>query len=98
MKISTCNKPRCKNEIELDDSFENSQSGKSLGISIVGYCPKHWEEIHHHYDIMTKLIPKYNKKKLKNKFGKVKQFYHHSDLSNYLYQYDRKEYNRLLKL
>lgn len=92
-----CSWKGCKKEINLDISFEKTGIAKNMGITVSGWCPLHTKLYHKQCDMFESLVEQYNKKQLRNKFDRIIKFNHHSDVSNYLYQYDRKEYNRLVK-
>ena len=79
MTKSTCIWRGCKETIELDTSFEESNPGQRLGISVAGWCDFHSKV----YAKQTELFDKLDKKK------------HHSDTANYLYKNDRKAYNKI---
>ena len=79
MTKSTCIWKGCKETIELDTSFEDSATGKNLGITVAGWCDFHSKV----YAKQTELFDKLDKKK------------HHSDTANYLYKNDRKAYNKI---
>ncbi len=93
-----CSWQGCKTKIKLDTSFESSDLGQRMGVTVGGWCDKHTKLFNKRCDVATKLLPKWNKKKLKNKFGKVIKFTYHSDLTNYLYQNDKKSLNEINKI
>lgn len=97
MTDKICSWKGCKTKIKIDTSFENSQAGKHWGVTVSGWCKTHSEQYNKQCDVFETLVDQYNKKQLKNKFGRLIKFIHHSDVSNYLYQYDRKEYSRIVK-
>jgi len=97
MEKRICSWKGCKKEIKLDVSFESTGMAKQMGIVVSGWCPLHTKLYHKQCDVFETLVDQYSKKQLKNKFGRIIRFIHHSDVSNYLYQYDRKEYNRIVK-
>lgn len=97
MEKRICSWKGCKTEIQLDTSFESSGLGQIINVSVIGWCPLHTKLYNKQYDAFSKLLDKYNKMELKNKFGRLIKFTHSSDLSNYLYQYNRKEYNKIVK-
>lgn len=97
MEKRTCSWNGCKTEINLDTTFEQSGVGRMMGVVVSGWCELHSELYNKQCDAFTKLLDKWNKKQIENKFGKIRKFTHHSDLSNYLYQYNRKEYNKIIK-
>ncbi len=79
MSKSICIWRGCKETIELDTSFEDSNAGQRLGISVAGWCEFHSKV----YAKQTDL------------FGKLSKDKHHSDIANFLYKTDRKEYNKI---
>ncbi len=97
MKKSVCSWKNCNTEINIDNSFEQSDVGMKLGVVVSGWCKSHSQLYNAQCDLFESLIPEWNKKQVKNKIGKTVKFTHHSDLSNYLYQYDKKEYNKITK-
>ena len=97
MKQTKCISEKCNTMITIDDSFEKLSGCKELGFYVAGRCNKHGKIYKMQCNIFTKLIPKYNKMKIVNKNGRIRKFYHHSDLSNYLWQYDKKEYRKIQK-
>lgn len=66
MRKQKCSWKYCRTEIEVDDSFESSGIGKSLGISVGGWCKFHSRV----YNIQCDLFAYGNTKK------------HHSDIAN----------------
>ncbi len=94
---SVCAWRNCKTKIKLDNSFEESQTGKAFGIVVSGWCQKHSELYNKQCDKFTSLLSKWNKKKIKDRFDRIRKFTHHSDLSNYLYQWNKKEYKKIIE-
>jgi hypothetical protein len=84
---------KCKTLTEVDPSLDN----EILGAYVIKWCDYHEKMYHKQSEAMTKLLPLYNKKKLKNKFGRLIKFSHHSDLSNYLYENDKKTLRKITK-
>ena len=70
---------------------------ESLGMLQTKWCDEHEAQYKREAAILTKLVPAYNKKKIKNKFGKIIKFSHHSDVSNYLFRTNKRELNKILK-
>lgn len=79
MSKSTCIWRGCKETIELDTSFEDSNAGQRLGISVAGWCDFHSKV----YAKQTEL------------FDNLDNSMHHSDIANFLYKSDRKAYNKI---
>ncbi len=79
MTKSICIWKGCNETIELDTSFEDSTPGQRLGISVAGWCPFHEKVYAKEHELFAKLD--------KNK--------HHSDIANYLYKNNRKEFNKI---
>lgn len=79
MTEDTCCWKGCKEIIQIDKSFEESQTGEALGIIVSGWCEFH-EKV---YAKQTELFGKLDKKK------------HFSDISNDLYVHDRKKFNKI---
>ena len=68
----------------------------SLGMYQTKWCDKHMKQYHKEQKILDKLVPKYNKMDLKNKFGRPIKFSHGTDVSNYLYRNNKKELRKIL--
>ena len=98
MEKRKCGWKGCKETIEIDTSFEKDNVGRSMGITVIGWCNYHSRLYNKQCDMFEKLLPEYNKKQIKNKFGRVRRFTHHSEVSNYLFQYNRKEFDRLCNI
>lgn len=82
MKSSVCSWPNCDTQIEIDDSFESTNTGKRLGISVVGWCVFH----HKVYGIRARIFEKNGKGK------------NPSEVANDLFRYDKKEFNRITRI
>lgn len=77
---------------------ENPTDLQSLGMYQTKWCDKHMKQYKREQKILDKLVPKYNKMKLKNKFGRLITFSHGTDVSNYLFRNGKKrELNKILK-
>lgn len=92
-----CMWKNCKTMVKVNTSLEQSDVGKRWGIVVGKWCKKHSKLYHKQCVVFTKLLDKWNKKNLINKFGRPIKFTHHSELSNYLFQYERKEYIKIIK-
>ena len=88
-----CGYDGCKTLTEVDSSLDFPM----LGGVAVKWCDYHSKLYNKRCDVFESLCNEWTGKQLKNKFGRIIKFTHHSDLSNYLYQYNRKEYNRIVK-
>jgi|APSaa5957512535_1039671.scaffolds.fasta_scaffold01088_8 hypothetical protein len=84
---------KCTTLTDVDES--NDVPG--LGATCIVWCELHQKHYKERSRLLTKLLPKYNKMKLKDKFDMVIKFTHHSDLSNYLFRYKKVESNRITK-
>jgi len=97
MEKRKCSWRNCKTVIDVNTSFEKSAFAKRMGVEVSGWCKIHTNLYNKQCDAFEKLVDQYNKKQIIDKFGRIIKFTHHSDVSNYLYLNDMKEYKRILK-
>lgn len=88
-----CGYKGCKTLTEVDPFNDIPQ----MGAYAVRWCDYHSKLYHKECDLLDEQLDKYNKMKIKNKFGRVIKFSHHSDLSNYLFKNDKVTLNKIVK-
>ena len=84
---------KCKTLTEVDSSKDCSM----LGATAVKWCDYHSKLYRIESELLTKLLDKYNNQQIKNKFGRIIKFSHHSDLSNYLFSNDKQALKQIEK-
>lgn len=84
---------KCNTLTEVDERCDIP----SLGAFMTRWCDKHMNQYKQEQKILDKLVPKYNKMGIVNKFGKPIIFKYGTDVSNYLYKTNKRELNRILK-
>ena len=82
---------KCKTLTEVDTSFDIP----GMGAIATKWCDYHESLYRAESKILEGMIAQYNKKMIKNKFGRIIKFSHHSDVSNYLYQHDKKALKKI---
>ena len=97
IKNRKCSWKGCSTIVEVNTSYEKTDFAKRMGIRVSKWCTVHTKLYNKHCEVFDKLVDKYNKKQIKDRFGRIIKFYHHSDVSNYLYLNDMQEYKRILK-
>ena len=83
---------KCKTLTDVDPSYDV----KGLGIA-VKWCDYHSKLYRKQSEIIQSMVEEYNKKQIKNRFGKVIRFSHHSDVSNYLFLHDKSKLKEIEK-
>lgn len=77
---------------------DNAMDLESLGMVQTKWCDTHMKQYKREQKILDKLVPKYNKMKIMNKFDRIIKFTHGTDVSNYLWQNGKKrELAKILK-
>ncbi len=76
---------------------DNAMDLESLGMYQTKWCDKHMKQYKQEQKILNKLVTKYNKMKLEDKFGRIIKFNHGTDVSNYLFKNNKKKLNKILK-
>jgi len=84
---------KCTTLTEVDASMDM----ESHGMFQTKWCDKHMKQYMKEQKILDKLVPKYNKMKLQNKFGRIIKFSHGTDVSNYLFRTNKRKLNKILK-
>lgn len=85
---------KCTTLTEVDETMDLP----SLGMYQTKWCDKHMKQYHREQKILDKLVPKYNKMGLKDKFDRPIKFKYGTDVSNYLFRNGKKrELNKILK-
>lgn len=88
-----CGYHGCKTLTNVDTFYDMP----SMGAYAIKWCDEHKKQYSEDQKILTKLVPKYNDMKLLDKFGRTIKFNHGTDVSNYLYEHNKKELDIILK-
>lgn len=87
-----------KNKCTTLTIVDSSHDLPSMGMFMGKWCDKHMKQYKREQKILDKLVPKYNKMKIQDKFGRIIKFSHGTDVSNYLFRNGKKcELNKILK-
>ncbi len=81
MKTSICIWKGCKKQVKVDDQFENTKMGQTLGIEVVGWCALHSLAYRKEQELLRKYYP-----------GKEPH-----EVSNKLFVTDKKRLNEISK-
>jgi hypothetical protein len=84
---------KCLTLTEVDESLDLPQ----LGAYQTKWCDKHMKQYDKEQKILAKLVPKYNKMNIKDRFDRVIKFKCGTDVSNYLFRNNKRELNKILK-